>query len=85
MGDTLRVVRVSRSMPNVLSSAATVRLSADWDTPNWTAARVKLRSRAAKCKDLTSRPWSVGVDRNQSKQMLSIVRKREKSLTMHAL
>ena len=43
---TLRVVRLSSRSPSRASSPPTVWLSADWETPSWAAARVKLRSRA---------------------------------------
>lgn len=46
VGETLRVVRVSSRMPSRVSSARTVWLSAEGDTPSCAAAQVKLRSRA---------------------------------------
>lgn len=44
--ETLRVVRVSRRTSMRVSSARTEWLSADGETPNCAAARVKLPSRA---------------------------------------
>ncbi len=50
VGATLRVVRVRSRRPSCASSPRTVWLSADWETPSFVAARVKLCSRATASK-----------------------------------
>ena len=54
VGETLRVVRVSRRISSRASRPLTAWLSADWVTPSNAAARVKLPSRATVTKDRRS-------------------------------
>ena len=54
VGETLRVVRVSKRMPRRSSKPRMVWLSADWETPIWAAARVKLPSLATVRKAIRS-------------------------------
>ena len=61
VGETRRVVRVSRRRPNLSSSARTVWLSADCETPSFTAARVKLSSRATVTNATRSLKFSCGI------------------------
>jgi hypothetical protein len=61
VGDTLRVVRVSRRSPMRSSSWRIDWLSADCETPSLAAARVKLRSRATMAKVARTLKFSGGV------------------------
>ncbi|MCY1242380.1 hypothetical protein D9M72_553380 [compost metagenome] len=66
VGETLRVVRVSRRTPSRASSARMVWLSADCETPSWAAALVKLRSRATAAKAIRSLMFSRSIHESLS-------------------
>ena len=66
VGDTLRLVRVSRRSPRRVSRAGILCLSADCETPIGLAAPVKLRSRATATKANRSLKSSLGIHERNS-------------------